>query len=90
MAWSSNGFMLLNYKFLFFFLIFILAMESYIQSCINVPTKKHIDLTNLNKETLKNMNVKELKEILQTKHIDYSGAIEKQDLIQLIEKHILS
>jgi thiol-disulfide isomerase/thioredoxin len=66
------------------------SMESYIQSCINVPTKKHIDLTNLNKETLKNMNVKELKEILQTKHIDYSGAIEKQDLIQLIEKHILS
>jgi hypothetical protein len=61
------------------------AFEVELQKCLNVPSKLLVDPKTLSEQQLMEMNVKELKQILQAHSIDYSSCVEKSDLVSLIK-----
>lgn len=66
------------------------GFEAAIRQCVAEPSKPQFDLNSLTHDKMKSMPVSELKEILRSKAVDYSGAVEKEDLIKLIETKILN
>jgi len=61
------------------------SFETEIQKAANVASKPSFDPSKLTAEELAEVPVKDLKEFLGSKGIDYSAALEKKDLIELIK-----
>lgn len=60
--------------------------EQNLQQVANSPSQPKVDFSKLSESELLSHSVKELKEWLRFKGIDFSGAVEKQDLVKLITK----
>eukprot|EP01117_Protostelium_nocturnum_P005071 TRINITY_DN1835_c0_g1_i1.p1 TRINITY_DN1835_c0_g1~~TRINITY_DN1835_c0_g1_i1.p1 ORF type:complete len:116 (-),score=51.96 TRINITY_DN1835_c0_g1_i1:26-373(-) len=60
------------------------SFEVEIQKAVNVPNKISIDYKGMNEEELSKLGVGQLKEILKSNGVDYSGCVEKEDLVQLV------
>ena len=66
------------------------AFEDTLKRCSAESPKPKIDLKTLTDDKLHEMPVKQLKEILKSKGVDSSEAVEKIDLINLIKSKVLS
>jgi hypothetical protein len=62
--------------------------ENRLNDALKVPSKVHFDAKHMTAEQLMELGVKDLKQILQSHNIDYSGAVEKSELVKLIKSKI--
>lgn len=67
----------------------ILDFEKAIQTAASAPAKASLD-PNLPREELMHQPVKDLKGLLQSKGIDHSACVEKQELVDLIKSKLAS